>query len=91
MGCPAFLQRIFPAQGSNSHLLGLPHSQAGSLPLVPPECPVPFLMLALGLNAPDSTPNSSLTPANLFLQTPVSSPSWTHWHLIWHTHSSPCV
>ena len=30
------LQEIFPIQGSNLHLLGLWHWQAGSLPLVPP-------------------------------------------------------
>ena len=37
MGCHALLQGIFPTQGSNSHLLGLLHWQAGSLPLVPPR------------------------------------------------------
>ena len=31
------LQGIFPAQGSNLHLLCLLHGQAGSLPLAPPE------------------------------------------------------
>ena len=35
-GCPAFLQEIFPTQGSNLSLL---HWQVGSLPLVPPEKP----------------------------------------------------
>ena len=33
------LQRIFPTQGSNSHLLCLLHWQAGSLPLAPPGKP----------------------------------------------------
>ena len=36
VGCCALLQGIFPAQGSNSHLL---HWQAGSLPLAPPGKP----------------------------------------------------
>ena len=34
--CHVFLQGIFPAQGSNPHLLCLLHWQAGSLPLAPP-------------------------------------------------------
>ena len=33
MGCHSLLQRIFPTQGSNPHLLCLPHQQANSLPL----------------------------------------------------------
>ena len=36
VGRHALLQGIFPAQGSNPHLLCLPHWQMGSLPLVPP-------------------------------------------------------
>ena len=36
VGCHALLQRIFPTQGSNPHLLRLLHWQAGSLPLMPP-------------------------------------------------------
>ena len=36
VGCPALLQGIFPAQGSNLRLLRLLHWQAGSLPLTPP-------------------------------------------------------
>ena len=36
VGCHAFLQRIFPTQGSNLHHLCLLHWQAGSLPLAPP-------------------------------------------------------
>ena len=35
MGCHALLQGIFPAQGSNLHLLYLLHWQVGSLPLAP--------------------------------------------------------
>ena len=35
----AFLQGIFPTQGSNAHLLFLLHWQAGSLPLPPPGKP----------------------------------------------------
>ena len=38
-GCHAFLQGIFPIQGSNPGLLCLLHLQAGSLPLVPHESP----------------------------------------------------
>ena len=37
VGGHALLQGIFPTQGSNPHLLGLLHWQAGSLPLTPPE------------------------------------------------------
>ena len=36
VGCHALLQRIFPTQGVNLHLLCLLHQQAGSLPLAPP-------------------------------------------------------
>jgi len=36
IGCHALLQGIFPAQGSNQHLLCLLHWQAGSLPLTHP-------------------------------------------------------
>ena len=36
VGCHAFLQGIFPTQGSKPHLLGLLHWQTGSLPLAPP-------------------------------------------------------
>ena len=39
MGCHALLQEIILTQGSNPHLLCLLHSQAGSLPLVPPGKP----------------------------------------------------
>ena len=39
VGCHALLQGIFPTQGSNPHLLGLLHWQAGSLPLVQPGKP----------------------------------------------------
>ena len=35
-GCHAFLQEIFPTQGSNSRLLHLLHWQGGSLPPAPP-------------------------------------------------------
>ena len=35
IGYHALLQQIFPTQGSNPHLLCLPHWQAGSLPLAP--------------------------------------------------------
>ena len=40
VGFHAFLQRIFPTQGSNPHLLGLLHWQVGSLPLLPPGKPL---------------------------------------------------
>ena len=39
VGCHAFLQGIFPTQGSNPHFLSLLHWQAGSLPLLPPKKP----------------------------------------------------
>ena len=39
VGCHGLLQRIFPSQGSNPHLLCLLHWQAGSLPLAPPGKP----------------------------------------------------
>ena len=38
--CHALLQRIFPTQGSNSHLLCLLHWQVDSLPLAPPGNPL---------------------------------------------------
>ena len=40
VGCHAFLQEIFPTQGSNPHLLCPLHWQAGSLLLVPPGKPL---------------------------------------------------
>ena len=40
VGFHAILQDTFLTQGSNLHLLHLPHWQAGSLPLVPPGMPV---------------------------------------------------
>ena len=39
VGCHSFLQRIFPTQGSNLHLLHLLLLEAGSLPLVSPGKP----------------------------------------------------
>ena len=39
VGCHFLLQGIFPAQGSNPHLLHLLHWQVGSLPLEPPGKP----------------------------------------------------
>ena len=39
VGCHALLQRIFPTQGSNQHLLRLLHWQVCSLPLTPPGKP----------------------------------------------------
>ena len=39
-GCHALLQRIFPIQGSNLHLLCPLNRQAGSLPLAPPGKPL---------------------------------------------------
>ena len=39
VGCHFLLQGILLVQGSNPHLLCLPHWQAGSLPLVPPGKP----------------------------------------------------
>ena len=43
VGCHALLQGIFLTQGSNRHLLRLPHWQAGSVPLVPLEKPSLFV------------------------------------------------
>ena len=40
VGCHAFLQGIFPAQGLNLYLFRLLHWQADSLPLEPPGKPV---------------------------------------------------
>ena len=40
VGCPAFVQGIFPTQGSNPHALCLWHWQVGSLPLAPPGKPL---------------------------------------------------
>ena len=37
VGCHALLQEIFPTWELNSHLLGILHWQACSLPLVPPS------------------------------------------------------
>ena len=55
MGCHFLLQVIFPTQGSNLRLLCLLHWQVGSLPLAPPEKPLPSLMhlylLALALSS----------------------------------------
>ena len=39
-GCHVLLPEIFPAQGSNPHLLCLLHWQAGSLPLAPSGNPL---------------------------------------------------
>ena len=39
MGCHFLLLGIFPAQGSNPHVLHLPHWWLDSLPLVPPGSP----------------------------------------------------
>ena len=44
VGCHALLQRIFPTQGWNLHLLCLLHWQAGTWPLVPPRKPSPLLL-----------------------------------------------
>ena len=47
VGCHAFLQGIFPTQGSNPHLLGLLHWQAGSLPLAPPGKPILYIFFLI--------------------------------------------
>ena len=41
--CYALFQGIFPTQGSNLHLLCLPHWQVGSLPLAPPITKIIYL------------------------------------------------
>ena len=56
VGCHALLQGIFPIQGSNRHLLRLPHWQAGSLPPGPPG--KPCLMVSSA---------ESLSPVQLFV------------------------
>ena len=40
VGCHAFLQGMFPTQGSNSCLLCLLHWQMASFPLAPPGKPI---------------------------------------------------
>ena len=47
VGCHALLQGIFPIQGSNWHLLHLPHWQASSLPLAPPGKQVILLVVVI--------------------------------------------
>ena len=48
VGCHAFLQRIFPTQGSNLHLFYLLHWQVGSLPLAPPTQRILALYFTFG-------------------------------------------
>ena len=77
MGCHAFLQGIFPTQGSNLHLLCLLHWQAGSLPLAPPGSPSkPAAAAAKSLqscptlcNPVDSSPPGSPVPGILQART----------------------
>ena len=49
VGCHSLLPGIIPTQGSNQHLLGLLHWQAGSLPPVPPGKP-PGLSMTIQIN-----------------------------------------
>ena len=49
MGCHALLQKIFPTQGPNPHLLCFLHWQASSLPLAPPVKPKTFLLKTLNI------------------------------------------
>ena len=46
VGCHFLLQGILPTQGSNLHLLSLPHSQVNSLPLMLPGKPKKYIMLS---------------------------------------------
>ena len=47
VGCHRLLQGIFPTQGSNLHLLCLPHWQVGSLPLASPGKPMTMMISTL--------------------------------------------
>ena len=47
VGCHFLLQRIFPTQGSNPHLLLLLHGQADSLPLCPLGSPIQYNLLLI--------------------------------------------
>ena len=53
VGCQALLKRIFPAQGSNPHLIMSPALQVGSLPPALPGKPL-FLKLAIEALPKDS-------------------------------------
>ena len=48
VGYHALLQGIFPTQGSNLCLLRLPHGQAGSSPLAPPDRKEPESQTTVG-------------------------------------------
>ena len=52
VGCHSLLQGIFPTQGSNPHLLCLPHWQAGSLLLAPSGKPKEWEAYGLNLTLP---------------------------------------
>ena len=47
VGCLFLLQGIFPTQGSNLHLLCLPHWRVGSLPLASPGKPMTMMISTL--------------------------------------------
>ena len=47
VGCHFLLQRIFPIQRSNPHLLCLLHWQACSLPLAPLGKPIPYMFSSI--------------------------------------------
>jgi len=78
VGCHAFLQQIFPTQGSNAHLLHILHCPAGSLPLAPPGKPGVSMLLLLLLSCfrrvrlcdpIDSSPPGSPVPGILQART----------------------
>ena len=58
--CHAFLQGIFPNQGSSSHLSHLLNWQAGSLPLVPPGKPTENANIDKWLRVPPELKGLSL-------------------------------
>ena len=56
-GCHSLLQGISPTQGSNPHLLGLLHWQAGPLPPAPPPWEVSSESYHLTSSPPGSRPH----------------------------------
>ena len=67
----ALLQRIFPTQGLNPHLLHLLHWQAGSLPLVPPGKPS---------KVKDKTGRLTLPDSKIYETTAIKT-VW-HWNIV---------
>ena len=68
MGCHFLLQKSFPTQGPNPHLLRLLHWQTDSLPLAPPGKPWVMLVVVHLVSAS----NSFITPWSVAHQAPLS-------------------